>query len=126
MPVAKIHLSAGLDPQRCQALADEVRDTVVRALGLNPEMGKVILYPSPSHCRSVHPSRQAGFVLAEILMFPGRSRERKDRLLKELSPVLSQHTGLDGNNVFISIQESGRENWGLRGGVPADQIDLGY
>jgi len=124
MPVAKIHLSDQLEPAARRALGEEIRRVVVECLELPPEFGKVILYPGPDHCRSVHPKRDAGFVLAEVHLFSGRPREVKARLMAALDQVIREHTGLSPENVFIHLVESPRENWGLRGGRPADQVDL--
>ena len=126
LPFAKLHVPASLALDQCQALAEDTRQAIIQALGVQPIRAKVIVYPSPLECRAVHPERDPGFVAAEVVMFEGRSRELKDRLLAELSRVILRHTGLDPDNVFVHIQESPRSAWGIRGGVPADQVDLGY
>ncbi len=126
MPLAKLHVPAELGPEACQALAQDVREAIIRALDVQPIRAKVIVYTAPMHCRAVHPQRDPAFVAAEVLIFQGRSRELKDRLLAELSKAIILHTGLTQENVFINIQESQRQNWGLVGGVPGDQVDLGY
>jgi phenylpyruvate tautomerase PptA (4-oxalocrotonate tautomerase family) len=32
----------------------------------------------------------------------------------------------NGNNITIVIHESPLENWGIRGGRPASEVDLGF
>jgi len=124
--VAKIHISDELDRQAQAELARDVRHAVVESLGLAPELGKVIVYSAPVQCRSVHSSRDPAFVLAEVLMFPGRDQEIKNRLYARLNQVIKQHTGVDDANIFINVIESPRGDWGIRGGRPASQVDLGY
>jgi phenylpyruvate tautomerase PptA (4-oxalocrotonate tautomerase family) len=126
LPLAKLHVPAEMNPQACQALAQDAREAIIRALEVQPIRVKAIVYTSPGHCRAVHPERDPGFVVAEVLFFEGRPRELKDRLLAELAQVILRHTGLTPENVFINIQESQRQNWGLMGGEPGDQVDLGY
>ena len=126
MPLAKLHVPAEMNPESCQALAREVREAIIRALEVQPIRVKTIVYTSPVHCRAVHEQRDPGFVLAELLFFEGRGRELKDRLLAELARVIIKHTGLTPENVFINIQESKRQDWGLMGGRPGDKVDLGY
>ena len=126
MPVVKLHLSATLEPVTCRALADQIRETVVQCLEIDPRFGKVILYQSPRYCRSVHPARDPDFALAEVLMFKGRGQEVKNRLFRELARVIARHTKLSPPNIFIDIIESQRSDWGIRGGQPAHQVDLGY
>lgn len=124
MPILKIHASDQLDEDQCRALTDEARDLVIRCLGIGPNFGKVILYTTPLTQRSVHSSRDPNFVLAEILMFPGRPKQVKNRLFRELSELLIRYTGVHKDNVFIAIIESDRNNWGIKGGEPADELDL--
>ncbi len=126
MPVLKIHVSTELEPDSCRALAREARRAVVETLELPPGFGKVILYTTPPHCRSVHESRDPNFVLAELLMFRGRPDRLKGALYQRLNQLICQHTGVDGNNVFINIIESPRADWGIRGGQAAGSVDLGY
>jgi phenylpyruvate tautomerase PptA (4-oxalocrotonate tautomerase family) len=126
LPLAKLHVPADLGPDECQALAQDARQAIIGALDVQPIRVKVIVYSSPLYCRAVHPERDPGFVAAEILFFQGRSRELKQRLFSELNRVILNHVELSPENVFINIQESSRDNWGLMGGVPGDKIDLGY
>jgi phenylpyruvate tautomerase PptA (4-oxalocrotonate tautomerase family) len=126
MPVTKIHVSSELAPEACRALAEDARRAVVDALGVNPEFGKVIVYTAPPHCRSAHPNRDPGFVLVEVLMFKGRNDDVKRDLFQRLAQAVAQHTNLDEQNIFINLLESDRSAWGIRGGRPAGEVDLGY
>ena len=126
MPLAKLHVPTEMGTEACQALAQDTREAIIRALKVQPIRAKVIVYTSPNYCRAVHPERDPGFVVAEVMLFEGRSRELKDRLLNELSQVILNHTGLTPENIFINIQESSRDSWGLMGGVPGDKVELGY
>lgn len=126
MPLAKLHVSSELGPDECQALAQDARQAIIHALEVQPIRVKVIVYTSPASSRAVHPERDPGFVLAEVLFFKGRSRALKDRLLSELTRVILDHLDLTPENVFINIQESNRDSWGLMGGVPGDKLNLGY
>ena len=124
MPVLILHLSDDLAPAALGALAEEARHTLVESLGLPPEFGKVILYTSPLVQRSVHPSRDPRFVLAEVRLFSGRDPATKARLMAALDAAIRRHTGLSPENVFIQLVESPKGDWGLRGGCPADQVEL--
>lgn len=72
--------------------------------------------------------RQRGqvlFVLVEITMFPGRSREAKRPLYRAIVQNLSA-LGIASQDVLIVLQESVMEDWGICGGIPADEVDLGF
>lgn len=124
MPVVILHLSDDLEPGGYEALAEEARHALVESLGIPPEFGKVILYPSPAARRSVHPSRDPSFVLAEVRLFSGRDAATKAHLMAALEAAVRRHTGLSPENVFVQLVESPKSDWGLRGGRPADQVDL--
>lgn len=124
MPVVIMHLSDDLEPAAYGALADEARQVLVESLGLPPEFGKVILYTTPLAGRSVHPSRDPRFVLAEVRLFSGRDAAVKARLMAALDAAIRRHSGLSPENVFVQLVEAPKSDWGLRGGRPADQVDL--
>lgn len=124
MPVVMLHLSDDLEPAALDALGDEARHALVDSLGLPPEFGKVILYTTPTAQRSVHPSRDPGFVLAEVRLFSGRDAATKARLLAALDAAIRRHTGVSAENVFIQLIEAPKSDWGIRGGRPADKVEL--
>ncbi|WFT94318.1 tautomerase family protein [Bradyrhizobium barranii] len=57
-------------------------------------------------------------------MFSGRSLEAKRALYKALITNLSV-LGVPATEIKIILLEVPAENWGLRGGYPASEIDLG-
>jgi len=57
--------------------------------------------------------------------FAGRSLEAKRNLYKTIVNNLSQF-GIPANHVKIMLREITAENWGIRGGSAACDIDLGY
>jgi phenylpyruvate tautomerase PptA (4-oxalocrotonate tautomerase family) len=69
--------------------------------------------------------RTDNYVLIEISVFPGRSKEAKKNLFAEIVKRL-ETIGIKKEDVFIALQEQPMENWGIRGGISADEVDLGY
>ena len=57
--------------------------------------------------------------------FAGRSLETKRSLYKNIVSNLEQF-GIPNNHVKIMLREIGSENWGIRGGHAACDIDLGF
>jgi hypothetical protein len=58
-------------------------------------------------------------------MFAGRSLRAKKALYQALVRKLAS-LGIAGTDVFIVLVEVPLENWGIRGGVPASEVDLGF
>ena len=57
--------------------------------------------------------------------FAGRSVEAKRLLYKSIASNLSQY-GIPANNVKIMLREITAENWGIRGGQAACDVELGF
>lgn len=126
MPFFKIHLSDEISQENLTLLAQEVRETMVEVLKIDPAHGHVVVYTSPRTQRSVHESRSKDFVFVEMLMFSGRTNEMKETLFKALNKVIESHTGVDNKDILFNIIESDKKNWAARGGVPLSKIDLKY
>lgn len=69
--------------------------------------------------------RSGRYTLIEIAMFEGRTAAAKTALVRGMFADLHDEVGLDPHDVEITITETPRSNWGIRG-VPADELMLGY
>jgi phenylpyruvate tautomerase PptA (4-oxalocrotonate tautomerase family) len=58
-------------------------------------------------------------------VFPGRSIEAKRKLYQTIVQNL-QKLNIQASDVLIVLNEPHLDNWGVRGGVPASTIDLGF
>jgi len=61
----------------------------------------------------------------EITLFAGRSIEAKRSLYKSIVANLGV-VGIAPSDIFIVLNEVPLENWGIRGGIPASDVDLGF
>lgn len=74
----------------------------------------------------VFPSdRTPQYTIIEISMFEGRSIETKKALVRALYKNIGSDCGIEANDVEITIIETPKENWGIRG-VPGDELSLNY
>lgn len=58
-------------------------------------------------------------------MFEGRSAEVKKALIRALYRYIAEATGTTGQDIEITISETPRHAWGIRG-MPGDEIGLNY
>jgi hypothetical protein len=65
------------------------------------------------------------FVTIELTVFPGRSLQAKKTLYQEIVSRL-QRLGIQGDDILIVLNEPPLENWGIRGGYPASEVDIGF
>ena len=68
---------------------------------------------------------QGNYVLVEIELFNGRTLDTKRKLYQSLVEMMLQFD-VPKENVRIALIEIPKENWGVRGGQAACDVDLGY
>jgi len=65
------------------------------------------------------------FLTIEMTVFPGRSFQAKKALYREIASRLEK-IGIKGNDILIILNEPPLDNWGIRGGYPASEVDIGF
>jgi phenylpyruvate tautomerase PptA (4-oxalocrotonate tautomerase family) len=125
MPITRIEGRRPRTQAEVQALIEAVYLAQREALRV-PEWDRQIRYvehkPENFH---VVPGRSENYLLVEISLFAGRSLDAKRALYREIVARLGR-LGVDGNDVTIVLHEIPAENWGIRGGRPASEVDLGF
>jgi len=105
--------------------SDLIQNALVASLGLPkdkrfqrffPLDGEDFLYPS---------DRTSAYTILEISLFEGRSPVALKALLRKLMADAQTDFGMHSNDLEITIFESPRRNWGIRGKI-GDEIDLAY
>jgi phenylpyruvate tautomerase PptA (4-oxalocrotonate tautomerase family) len=71
------------------------------------------------------PDKSEKYTLISFDMFTGRSPNAKKNLYKAIVDNL-ETLGIPRNDVFIVLREHPPENWGVRGGQAASEVDLGF
>lgn len=127
MPQVKIYgLAETLRPRR-EAVSAAVHQAVMEALEYPPEKrAHRFLYFEPEDF--LYPpaeGRTDDYTIIEISLFEGRSVSAKKKLLRLLFEHLHAGAGLIPVNVEITLTETPRHNWGLKG-VSGDDLALDY
>lgn len=125
MPLARIEVRRTWPPGGAQAIIEAVYLAQREALKL-PEHDRQIRYVEhrPEHFH-VPPGRTENYTLVEITLFAGRSTEAKRSLYQAVVRNLGA-LGIAPDDIFIVLHEAPLENWGIRGGTPASEVDLGF
>ena len=71
------------------------------------------------------PDRSPRYLILEVIMFTGRTLPVRKALIRALMDELSQGLGLSPNDIEVTLLESPRENWGIRG-QHGDELVLNY
>ena len=105
------------------AVIDAVQSALREALKI-PEGERTLrlIEHPPSHF-AVPPGRGEKFTLVEVAMFSGRSMgaKREQAIVRNLAAF-----DVAASDIKITLIETPAENWGIRGGLPASEIDLGF
>ncbi|MBX9849763.1 MAG: tautomerase family protein [Rhodocyclaceae bacterium] len=125
MPLSKIEVRKNRPPEQVQAVIEAVYLAQREALQL-PAHDRQIRYIEhrPEHFH-VPPGKSENYTLVEITIFSGRSIETKRALYQAIVQNLGA-LGIAANDIFIVLNEVALENWGIRGGVPASEVELGF
>ena len=115
--------SAALRP-RIPLLSDALHEAAVSALQLPADKRFHRFVPLDPDCFIAPADRGPDYTIIEVSLFEGRSAATKRLLITELFRTTSA-AGLDHQDVEITITETPRSNWGIRG-VPGDELDLPY
>ena len=69
--------------------------------------------------------RSDNYLIIEIPMFEGRSKEAKKHLIQLIFTYIQQQCGISPQDVEITIFETPKVNWGIRG-QNAEELKLNY
>ena len=110
---------------RRAALSDAIHAALMESFELPPEKRfqrfmlldpDTFLFPD---------DRSESYTIVEISIFEGRSREAKQKLIKQLFARVAEQAGIAPQDLEITIFETPRANWGIRG-KPGDELVLNY
>jgi phenylpyruvate tautomerase PptA (4-oxalocrotonate tautomerase family) len=125
MPHVRIEILEGRSVDERRQLLQAVHDALVEAFEIpdDDRTQRIVEYDPINF--EIPPGKSDRYALIEITAFPGRSRTAKAALYEAIVQRLGD-LGVDATDVSIVVHEPSLENWGIRGGRPADEVDLGY
>jgi 4-oxalocrotonate tautomerase family enzyme len=126
MPLVKIEIVKGKTVEYKKALLDGVHLALVEALKIPDYDRMQRLYELDEDSFEYPSVKTDRITLIELTIFKGRSCEAKKKLYDEIVNNLAQNPGIPGNDIVIVIHEPPLENWGVRGGKPANEVNLGF
>jgi phenylpyruvate tautomerase PptA (4-oxalocrotonate tautomerase family) len=125
MPLIRVEIREGWSSAEKARLLDAIHAAAVEVLGIPDEDRTQILTEHPADAFEFPPGRGDRFTLIEVTMFAGRSPDAKRRLYKAVVGNLGR-LGIPPSDVLVVLHEVALENWGIRGGTPASDVDLGF
>lgn len=111
--------------QNKETISNEIHKAVVESLKY-PENKKFHRFLGLEKDDFIYPNdRSEKYLIIEISLFEGRSNEAKRTLIKEIYKNLKKALGIEEIDIEITIFETPKINWGIRG-LCGDQLELNY
>lgn len=115
MPLVKIEIIKGKSLEYKKTVLDAVHVALENTIQIENWDRFQRLYEIEDDLFERSESKTDKFTMIEITMFPGRTKEQKSKLYKEIVKELNQRLGIEPTDIFIVINEPANENWGLAG-----------
>jgi|SRR5581483_4079587 len=109
------------------ALIDAVHGALIRAFRIPEDDRHLRLLCHSPHRFAVPPglAQPDRFTQISVDAFAGRSLDAKRALYSEIVASL-EPLGIPPDHVSILVRDAPRENWGIRGGQAASDVELGF
>jgi phenylpyruvate tautomerase PptA (4-oxalocrotonate tautomerase family) len=125
MPNVTIEVRKRYAKEQEEAIIDAVHQALMEAIKI-PEWDRTIrLIVHEPHRFATPPQKDDRYTLVEVDLFSGRSLDAKKALYRAIVNNLGR-LGIPTDHIKVLLRESAAENWGVRGGVPASEVDLGF
>jgi phenylpyruvate tautomerase PptA (4-oxalocrotonate tautomerase family) len=125
MPLVRIEILEGRSAPERRRLLHAVHAALVEAFGIPEDDRTQRLIEHDPDNFEIPPGHSENYTLVEITAFPGRSPTAKRGLYKAIVRNLAE-AGVPARDVLVVLHEPSMENWGIRGGRSADEVDLGF
>ena len=127
MPSSTIEVRTSYPKEKEIALLNAVHDALVLAFKIPDHDRNIRLVVHESHRFACPPdrSRPEAYTIVTVDAFAGRSLDAKRLLYRSIVENLGV-LGIPPDHVLILLHELPRENWGVRGGQAACDVDPGF
>lgn len=125
MPLVKIETRKSWSASEKNGIMEAIHSAMREALKIPENDRDIRFHEYHPEDFQVSPDKTQNYTLVEITMFTGRSLQAKKELYQGIVTNLGK-LGILAADVFIVLHEVPLENWGIRGGNPASEVDLGF
>ncbi len=125
MPIVTIGMRKGRSATEKKRIFDAVHNALVAAFKIpdRDRSQKIVEFDEDNF--EIPQGNGTGYTVVEIAVFPGRTREAKKELYHRMVENMAD-AGIPSSDLFIVLNEQPLDNWGIRGGNMASDVQLGY
>jgi len=125
MPHAAIMRRKNVAPTGKRDLMDAVNRAMIEVLGVPDDSHPVMVNEYDADAFLIPEGCSERFTIVELTLFAGRTPETKKALFETIVARLDD-LGIAAPDIRIIIREEPLENWGVQGGRPASEVELGF
>lgn len=125
MPATTVEIRRRYTPEQESALLEAVHSALVEALRIPQDDRTLRLVVHEPHRFSAPPTKGDRYTLVTIDLFSGRSLASKKALYQAVVRNLGA-LDIPPDHVTVVLHEVPPENWGIRGGRAASEVNLGF
>ena len=114
-PLVKAEMIKGKSAEYKKTFLDCVHSALVEALGTEDWDRFQRINETPAENVELPEGKTEDFVIIELTIFPGRSREMKGKAIRLITEKLGRELGIAPTDIFIVINDPPLENWGMGG-----------
>lgn len=115
MPLVRIDMVKGKSPEYKKIVLDTVHEGLMEALGIEDWDRFQRIVEIPEEDFEIPVGKTDNFMLIELTIFPGRTRDQKKAAISKITADLNTKLGIAPSDVFIIFNEPPLENWGMAG-----------
>lgn len=125
MPIVRIEETTERNAAEKQAIVETIFESLRQVLGVSDEelQSRYRYYNTEDF---VAPGNIPDYFHIEIVMFKGRTLASKKKLYRHIVDSLSELLTIPPTSIVILLREHESDNWAMRGGIVASEIDFGY
>ena len=124
MPLVKVSLLKGKSIEEKKALLDAIHAALLDAFKIPENDRNQRIFEFEPENFDIPEEKTSNYTMIEIDVFPGRSLDAKRKLYQKIVQNLNEQ--IQPNDILVVLKEPPLDNWGVRGGMPASEIDLGF
>ena len=115
MPLVRVEIIKGKSTEYKKILLDCIHEGLLESIGIADwdRFQRIIEIDRADFEAPLEKTDQ--FMIIEITMFQGRTKEQKKALIETVTRKLGERLGIVPTDIFIVLHEPPDENWGLGG-----------
>lgn len=125
MPLVRIEMKKGKSIEYKKTVLDCVHCGLVEAFDIEEWDRFQRIIEIDENDFETAPEKTDSFMIIELTIFPGRSKEQKKRAIQLITAKLCEKLSIVPSDVFIVMHEPPLENWGMGGNQKSRKKTIG-